>query len=206
MSVKEKENTETKILEAARDVFQQKGFDGARMQEIADAAHINKGLLHYYFKTKDALFERVFGYAFEVLTKRISDVLNADEPLFVKIDQFCAAYIGMVARNSYLPRFVFNELSKNPNKFIVRFQRHHPMPEMRTFYDQVAHETAMGRIRHIDPRQLLVNMMSLAVFPFLAEPMIRMIHHMTQREFDTFVEARKTEVAVFIINAIRLDQ
>ncbi|HEX2898201.1 MAG TPA: helix-turn-helix domain-containing protein, partial [Bacteroidia bacterium] len=66
MLVSEKENTEFRILEAARHIFQQKGFDGARMQEIADTAQINKGLLHYYFKSKDALFHKVFGIAFDV--------------------------------------------------------------------------------------------------------------------------------------------
>ena len=52
--------TEQKILDAAEVVFHEKGFDGARMQEIADKATINKGLLHYYFKSKDALFDAIF--------------------------------------------------------------------------------------------------------------------------------------------------
>ena len=54
------ENTEEKILKAAEEVFVQKGLDGARMQEIADKAGINKSLLHYYYRTKDKLFSKVF--------------------------------------------------------------------------------------------------------------------------------------------------
>ena len=59
-------NTEQKILDAAKEVFQHKGLTGARMQEIADKAGINKALLHYYYRTKDKLFEKVFEYAFSL--------------------------------------------------------------------------------------------------------------------------------------------
>ena len=59
--VKEKRTatTEQQILEAARKIFREKGFEGARMQEIADAAKINKAMLHYYFRSKELLFQRI---------------------------------------------------------------------------------------------------------------------------------------------------
>lgn len=206
MVVSEKENTELRILEAARHIFLQKGFDGARMQEIADTAHINKGLLHYYFKSKDALFYRVFGIAFDAMMRRIAEVLNADRPLLEKIDHFCGTYIGMMARNAYLPRFVIHEISKHPERFVSQLGKHHHLPDMQTFYTQVEQEAAAGRIRPIDPRQLLVNMLSMAVFPFLAQPMIQMIHHMGKHEFEQFVKVRKTEVAQFVIHAIQIEK
>ena len=48
--------TEQKILLAARKIFFQKGLAGARMQDIANEAGINKAILHYYFRSKDQLF------------------------------------------------------------------------------------------------------------------------------------------------------
>ena len=60
MNNKELENTETEILNAAKEVFLQKGMAGARMQEIADKANINKALLHYYYRSKQLLFEAVY--------------------------------------------------------------------------------------------------------------------------------------------------
>lgn len=206
MVVSEKENTEFRILEAARHIFLQKGFDGARMQEIADTAQINKGLLHYYFKSKDALFYRVFGIAFDAMMRRIAEVLNADRPLLEKIDHFCGTYIGMMARNAYLPRFVIHEISKHPDRFVSQLGKHHHLPDLQVFSKQVEQEAAAGRIRPIDPRQLLVNMLSLAVFPFLAQPMIQMIHNMGKNEFEQFVKVRKTEVAQFVIHAIQIEK
>lgn len=206
MVVSEKENTEFRILEAARHIFLQKGFDGARMQEIADTAQINKGLLHYYFRSKDALFYRVFGIAFDAMVRRIAEVLNADRPLLEKIDQFCGTYIGMMARNAYLPRFVIHEISRHPDRFIQKLGKHHQLPDLQVFYRQVEQEAALGRIRPTDPKQLLVNMLSMSIFPFLAAPMIQMIHNMNHHEFEQFVKVRKTEVAQFVIHAISLPQ
>ena len=68
--------TEQKILEAAQEVFHEKGYDGARMQEIADKASINKGLLHYYFKTKDSLFEAIFSIAFRQMIAQIQAIIT----------------------------------------------------------------------------------------------------------------------------------
>lgn len=202
----ERENTEEKILEAARDVFLTKGFDGARMQEIANAANINKGLLHYYFKSKDALFGRVFGLAFEAMMKRFAEILAADTELPFKIEQFCHTYITVVARNSYLPRFVINEISRQPDAFIARLRKRGEMPNAQIFFDQVKREAEAGKIRPIDGKQLIVNMLSLCIFPFLAKPMIQILANMPTAEFKAFIEARKTEVSKFVLDAIMIER
>jgi AcrR family transcriptional regulator len=73
--------TEQKILEAARQVFLKKGWNGARMQEIADEAGINKALLHYYYRSKDKLFEAVFNEIFTQFITKVSLVLLSDAPV-----------------------------------------------------------------------------------------------------------------------------
>src|SRR5580700_8969817 len=103
-------NTEQKILEAAEEIFHEKGFDGARMQEIADKASINKGLLHYYFKTKDSLFQAIFSMAFRKMMAQVQSIVSMDIPLDKKIDLMVDGYMIMLAKNPALPRFVINEL------------------------------------------------------------------------------------------------
>ena len=201
-----KENTEEKILDAARSVFLVKGFDGARMQEIADSAQINKGLLHYYFKSKDALFGKVFGIAFSMMMKRFGEILNADLPLFEKIENFCEMYISTISKNSYLPRFVINEMSKHPTSFIERIKSNFPFHDFVGFESQIEAEVKAGNIRPIDPRHLIVNMLGMSVFPILAKPMIQMIMQMSEAEYKKFVEERKTEVASFIIHSIKIKE
>ena len=80
--------TEEKILEAAKKIFHRKGYKGARMQEIADEADINKALLHYYFRSKEKLFEAVFEDAFSGIMRMASEVILSDKPLIEKIQAF----------------------------------------------------------------------------------------------------------------------
>src|SRR5689334_23006006 len=102
MVKKEKDaTTEEKILTAAKKVFISKGMAGARMQDIADEAGINKALLHYYFKNKEQLFENIFIKLTQGFWHQITEVFESDAPLFEKINTFCSMYIDKVLQNPY---------------------------------------------------------------------------------------------------------
>ena len=198
-----KENTEQKIIEAAQEVFHKKGFEGARMQEIADTARINKGLLHYYFKSKSKLFEMVFGVAFEQMFSKITSIVNSDDSLETKITQFCQTYIGILSKNSYLPRFVINELSRDPDKFIKKMLGKKGKPDPTKFFEQIREEGRKGSIREVDPKHLMINMVSMCIFPFLARPMVQVIIDLDNKAYKRFVEERKKEVPEFMIHSLR---
>src|SRR5690606_40702738 len=108
-------STEEKIFEAAFKVFQSKGFTGARMQEIADEAGINKAMLHYFFRSKEKLFEAVFMKAFGKLAPQINEIFNSDDDLFEKIRKFTASYITFVIEYPFLPQFIIQEMNNNPD-------------------------------------------------------------------------------------------
>ena len=112
------ESTEEKILAAAKKVFLSKGMAGARMQDIADEAGINKALLHYYFRNKEKLFEVIFAAAAQQLFPTINSIFESDIPLFEKIEKFCEEYITVMIENPYLPLFVLYEMSNDP-KFLM---------------------------------------------------------------------------------------
>src|SRR5688572_10642976 len=196
------ESAEAKILAAARQVFITKGMAGARMQDIADAAGINKALLHYYFRSKEKLFEVIFQEVATELLPRINQVLEADLPLFEKIEKFCGAYIEKVLQNPFLPLFFIDEANKQPDLFLHKIFGQQP-PQTGTFLKQVAEEVELGNIRPINPAQLFLNMTSLCLFPFLSKPIWQFISGMDDATFRKFIEQRKTEVPQFIINAIR---
>ena len=112
---------EQRILVSAREIFHKRGFEGARMQEIADKAGINKALLHYYFRSKEKLFDAVFDEALKALLPKVKELLNAELPLFDKIKYFTENYITLLMKNMYLPVFVINEMYQNPEKFVGTF-------------------------------------------------------------------------------------
>ncbi|MCK5822464.1 MAG: TetR/AcrR family transcriptional regulator [Bacteroidales bacterium] len=199
---KKLENTEEKILQAAKQVFMKKGRAGARMQEIADEAGINKSLLHYYFRSKDKLFEAVFYEALNKSLPKIGNVLNADKSFFDKIRSFTYHYIDFFIDNPYLPIFILNEISSNPEIIIKLADQIGAKSNL--FLNEITTAVDKSIIKPIDPRQLIINLISLCVFPFIAKPLAQaLIFNNEEKEFLNFIEKRKIEVAEFIINSIR---
>ncbi|CAM4131430.1 TetR/AcrR family transcriptional regulator [Flavobacterium weaverense] len=203
MTKEKSENTEIEILNAAKEIFQQKGMDGARMQEIADKAKINKALLHYYYRSKQLLFEAVFKNAFSLLAPQLNSVLNDDSDLFEKIRNFTNSYISFVIKHPYLPNFVIQELNKNP-EFVLKLREQKNFPTIDTFKTQVNDAIKNGVIKPIEAEQLFINIISMNVFPFIGKPLLMALTNTDKKEYDRIVQKRKTEVATFIIDAIKI--
>jgi len=197
------ENTETEILIAAKEIFQQKGMAGARMQEIADKAKINKALLHYYYRSKQLLFEAVFKSAFSLLAPQLNKVLNDDSDLFEKIRKFTENYVSFVIKHPYLPNFVIQELNKNP-EFVQKLRSEKNFPSIEKFKLQVSDAINQGIIKPIEAEQLFINIISLNIFPFIGEPLLMALVNVDKESYDKILENRKTEVAEFIINSIKI--
>jgi len=197
-------STEEKILLAAKEVFIQKGYAAARMQEIADKAEINKGLLHYYFKNKDKLFSAVFMEAFHKFAPRLNQIFEADLPLFEKIESFVDEYIDVLLENPNIPLFVIHEMHQKPKDFIEKIMKNKDRPNPMKLIVQIQSEVQKGNIREINPLQLVMNMMSMCIFPFAASPLFQNMLQMDQHTYLQFMQLRKKEVSSFIIESISL--
>lgn len=196
--------TEKVILEAAGKVFTSKGYAAARMDDIAKAAGINRALLHYYFRSKDNLFGLVFADRFKEFFSGVSRILTSDKKLTEKIEELVAHDITMIRQHPDLPLFVMQELSQNPDRMIEHAQQAGTNATlMKNFKAQVQQEVDKGNIRKIDGSQLLINIMSLAVYPFIARPMIKAMNQYDNKDFEKMIDQRKKEVADFIINALK---
>jgi TetR/AcrR family transcriptional regulator len=195
-------STEHKILAAARDVFLQKGLSGARMQDIADRAGINKAMLHYYFRSKEKLFEVIFLQAAGTLFPKINAILNAEIPLFDKIREFTREYLKVIIANPYLPQFVFSEMNRQPEGFsqMEFFLKHISLEK---FFTQVRAEIKSGLIRDIRPENLIINILAICVFPFIGKPIIKMVMKMDEGSFHQLMEERIDFNAEFIIASIK---
>ena len=200
--MKEEQSTEQKILEAAKQVFMEKGLDGARMQDIADRAGINKALLHYYFRSKDKLFDVIFMEEARKFLPRIADIMLSEIDLFEKIERFVNGYIDMLLQNPLLPIFIINEVNRNAGEMVKKMwgtQR----PPVDKIDEHLAKLTKKGVIKPVKAEQLMLNMVSLCVFPFIARPMAQWVFKKNDKEYIQMMELRKKEVAKFIIDSIR---
>lgn len=198
-----KNTTEERILESARQIFQAKGLQGARMQEIADKAGINKAMLHYYYRSKELLFEAVFEEAANRIFPKIVEFLNTDYPLFEKIERFVDYYLTTLLENKYMPAFVLNELNQNPER-LVKLMSDRGIFKQEKFVEQINKAIKDELIIPIDPRQLITNIISMSIFPFAGRPILMGLFKLDEESYYQFIESRKKEVPKFIINAIKV--
>lgn len=193
--------TEQSILKAARKIFTHKGLDGARMQEIADEAGINKALLHYYFRSKDKLFEAIFKDVLNTVFPKIISVLMSPIPLFEKIEKVGINYIEMLKQNPDMAIFVFHEISRNPQRLVGNFKN--AGADFEVIKTQIAEEVEAGNIIPIKAEHLIANLISICVFPFIAKPVFMGLTGMDQNAWLQFLEERKQIIPQTIITAIK---
>lgn len=190
-------STEKKILQAAREVFIQQGMKGARMQEIADRAGINKALLHYYFRSKDALFEKVFTETLQVNAPVLFGVMSKEMPLKEKIEEFTKLYIEIMRQNPFMPLFIINEISQNPEKMLSKVGPH-VTAVVGKLRQQLVEEADKGNIRPIEPVDLMSAVMGLCIFPVLAKPILQPVFNMDEPSYNEFLDRRKKEAPKII--------
>ena len=193
-------NTEVRIKEAAKIVFTRKGMAGARMQEIADEAGINKAMLHYYYRSKEKLFQTIFKEILDGFFPNILEILGSDLTLSEKVKQFVNHYIDAIVTNPSLPLFIFNEMRNHPQQLVLVDDS----GALKKLDYQLKKEANQGNILLISAPQFMANLISMTLFPFLAQPMIMGIFGMDQESFNKFVILRKTLIPHFIMRAIKI--
>ncbi|MBK7408439.1 MAG: TetR/AcrR family transcriptional regulator [Saprospirales bacterium] len=199
-------DTEGRILVAAKRVFVRKGYTGARMQEIADEAGINKGLLHYYFRSKDNLFSSIFEEAFRELAPRTIEIFESDAPLFTKLEQFVDRYIDFLTEHPYLPAFVIQEINQHPEALFEKIEKSGFRPNPMKLVMQIQMEIQKGNIRPINPIHLVLNLISMCVFPFVARPMMQHMLQVGDEDYTEFMKSRKEVILEFVKNAIMVNR
>lgn len=195
--------TEEKIFDAATQVFEEKGLAGARMQEIADRAHINKAMLHYYFRSKDKLFDVVFSKLAGIMFQKLFACLDNDLPLGQKLEMFYREHIGFLQKHPRMPAFIFNEINEHPERIARIFGAEHIRTMRQKLFKQIDEEIKSGGIRNIDKMQLVINVIALSVFPFAARGLLTLLLQEQNIDFDDFIEKRKIELPPFVINAMK---
>ncbi|MDA3944083.1 MAG: TetR/AcrR family transcriptional regulator [Bacteroidetes bacterium] len=194
--------TEEQIVNAARKVFVRKGLQGAKMQEIADEAGINKALLHYYFRSKDKLFDHIFTEAFQQIIPSLRQSLNEKADIVVFIQFFVPFYLNFIQKNPYLPQFIMHELSQNPERIAgLAHAQNFPFDSLKVLIDRAIKEQ---QIRFVEPENLIINMLALTIFPFVARPMIeQIIFKGKQAAYENFMQKRADDIIQTILTSLR---
>lgn len=193
------ETTEKRILEAAKEIFLEKGFDGARMQEIADSAKINKAMLHYYFRSKDKLFARIFEEIMENNIPQMTELVSPNASLEEIIRKFVDAYITLLQKNPFAPMFLLHELSRKSDlvaEIVEKFLK----PRFSVVLIALQHKLKEHKV---DPRMLFINIIALCIFPFISKPIMKNVFEFSEEEYSQMIEKRKVLVPEIIINSLK---
>jgi AcrR family transcriptional regulator len=191
-------STEAKIKNAARSVFQKKGYAASRTRDIAEEAGINLALLNYYFRSKEKLFEIIM---FETLTEfyqSVSTVFNDESNSFTeKLELLVTKYINFLIKEGDIPIFILTELRYRPEQMFEK------IPFKETFFKSVFcrqfnEEVAKGNITEENPVQFTINILGLLVFPFLAKPFLQTIGGMKDADYKQLMQERKKLVPIWI--------
>ena len=195
--------TEEKIFEAATDVFIEKGMDGARMQDIADHEGINKALLHYYYRTKDRLFNAVFEKIAGQMFKKFAPVFDENISLEEKIRFFFKEHITFLQKNPRLPGFLLNEINHNPARIKKLIQQIDVNKLWMTLEAQHKDELKKYNITRETMPQLMSSIAAISVFPFAARGILEVLFEKMNINFNDYMEERKEYAADFVIKAIK---
>ena len=196
MMTEQTQNKEQAILEAAEREFLAKGFDGARTISIARAAGVTHAMLHYYFRTKENIFERILDEKMRLMGELVMTTFGRPGlPLLERLRDGIARHFDFIVVNPDLPRFIVNEVFARPERHEVMRQRLRKIMDdllsgMQTQLDESA---ARGETEPMDARMLMLDIISLNVFIFIAYPIIEPILGDLTADRERFFELRKQE-------------
>jgi len=203
-------DTERQILDAAHRVFLRSGTAGARTHEIAAEAGVNSALLHYYFRSKERLATAVFHRAAGELFPVVAGILVSDAPLEEKVRKVIAVELDRLSRTPYLPAYVISELAYHPERIhqlLAALMHSRPgalgQTVLTRIQAQIRAEVRAGRMRPIRAEQFLVNLLSLCIFPFAAQPMLAALLGLDGERFSRFIHDRKRELPEFFMQALQ---
>ena len=200
------ENNEQLILEAAEREFLERGYAGARTTVIAQNAGVTNAMLHYYFRTKEKLFQKVFQDKIHVLAKSF-EMAIADKCQFQDtVRCYIEKYFDTLAEEPQILSFLYNEIvSNNDSRNIVLEMMLPKFNHIINLFDKLMDDEATkGNIRPVKARDLFMNIVSLNMITFLALPVLKgLIPNQNEEEYNNILNERKECIVQFVLNALR---
>lgn len=197
------ENTRKIILSGAKDIFLEKGYKGATMREIAEQANINKGLLHYYFRSKKILFVEAFKFIAVEIFPKLEKIIKSNISFYKKVELIVDTYIELLCKNPKLPPFIINEINFNRDIFLDCMVSAGLVPNTPLIKSFISEGIKENKLKKIDPLQFVFNGLSMIIFPFLLRPVMTHIENISDNEYLEMMKTRKRLIVDTLINSLK---
>ena len=199
-------DTEADILKAAEQESMLRGFDGAKTASIARAAGVTHAMLHYYFRSKELLFDRILTDKMRLMGQSVLTAFgNPELPLLERLKEGIVRHFDFLVENPDLPRFIVNEVFSRPERYEVMRENISSIANglMQQLQRELDQQAGRGEIVAVDVRHLLLHIVCLNVFPFIAYPLIEPVFGSIASDRSHFFEMRKAENIEVIMRRIK---
>ena len=151
------------------------------------------------------MFEVVFEERFREFFSGLVMILQSEQELTAKIKAIIDHDINMISKHPDLPLFILQEINQNPERIRSFIQKMGARPGtiLKGFNEQVAGEVKKGSIKETTGIQIMMNILSLCIYPFIARPMIQFMNGLSDSEFEQLMQNRKEEVLTFMLQGIQ---
>lgn len=184
---------ETRIIEAATRVFLEKGYEGTNMTLIAEAAGIGRPALYYYFRTKDKIYNELFGTLIRGFIPSVVSILKQDAPMSERIDDLVDAYFEQLKKNPRLPLFLIREANRDPDFLLQMALQQQAVGFVQTIHTIFQEEIKNGNVKPVPVFTIIFTVLGQVVFPFLARPLFETVFQ--GEDFEQIIAAWKPFVA-----------
>lgn len=179
--------TEQLIKDTAKHLFFAEGKLHATTQEIADAAGVNRTLVNYYFRSRDALFDQVFEDAQQELFALLDEVIDSSMPFKQKIKNMISVFIDVAMKYPYREVFIITEMNRHDviNSKKARAEKVHFLLK------DIEIEMEQGHIQKMNPKHFCMNLFSMMAYPLVTAPLNKVLFSMNDAEYNALMEERK---------------
>ncbi len=205
MNSDNKPSMEQMIVDTAERLFLDKGFSGTSTTDIAKEVGCNQALIHYYFRTKEKLFNVIFEKKLTVFLEQLLKVHLGDMSFQERIKLMVESHFDLININPKFPRFIVNELLSSPKKLgaLKESLGSKPSQLIRFLQEQIDAEAKLGNVRPMKAVDLLLSMLSLNVGIFIFYPLAKEIIDLSESEMSIRIEQRKKENVIMILNSLK---
>lgn len=199
-------DTAAKILRAAEEEFMEKGYGNAKMMSIAARAGVSHSMLHYYYRSKEKLFQMVFDEKAQLIVGILEGIHSKEFDLKEVIAQFVRNQFNLLMDNDRFVWFIINELIHNEENMtkVIDIVKSKLSDYLIWFNGVLTKEIESGRIRSISGRSLIMNIISLNASSFLCIPVLKKLE--PEMDINEYLINRREENVEFIWNAIKNDK
>lgn len=205
MDKKAEVNMEQRILEVAEGLFLENGFAQTSTTDIARKAGCNHALLHYYYRTKENLFQKIFESKVGLFIEAFAAPYLPDETFENRLRRSIEAHFDVLIKNPRLPMLILSDMANKPERVNLAKEALGSFPQelFARLDKELEVEIAKGTVRPMKGRDLVMNILSLNIFTFISLPLFAAINDMPEDQFPEFLEYRKRVIADTILQSIR---